>query len=74
MRLLINENIFGWRMTGLLPKGNRWFFGFSRQPQEIEEEPFLVSYATDGSTCTLSFGSEQYHYDRVSTSAVDADQ
>lgn len=29
MRLLINESIFGWKLTGLLGKDAIWFFGFS---------------------------------------------
>ncbi len=38
MRLLINANVFGWKMTGLMPKGAGWFFGFSRRPKEIDME------------------------------------
>lgn len=34
MRLLFNENIYGYRMTGLLGKGGKWFIGFSTQPPE----------------------------------------
>lgn len=30
MKILINDNLFSWNMTGLLGKGARWFFGFSR--------------------------------------------
>lgn len=69
MRLLINANVFGWRMTGLMPKGAGWFFGFSRRPKEIAGEPRLVSYAPDGATCTLNFDGEEYYYDRVGTTA-----
>lgn len=39
MRLLINANVFGWRMTGLMPKSADWFIGFSRRPKEIQVEP-----------------------------------
>jgi hypothetical protein len=69
MRLLINANVFGWRMTGLMPKGAKWFFGFSRQPKEIAGEPRLVSYAPDGSTCTLNFDGDEHYYDRTGTTA-----
>ena len=30
MKLLLNDEVFGWRMTGLLGKDARWFLGFSR--------------------------------------------
>jgi len=30
MRILINKNIYGWNMTGLLGADAKWFFGFSR--------------------------------------------
>lgn len=33
MKLLINENVYGWRMTGLLGRDGAWFFGFSRRPR-----------------------------------------
>ena len=69
MRLLINANVFGWRMTGLMPKGAGWFFGFSRRPNEISGEPRLVSYAPDGATCTLNFDGEEHYYDRTGTTA-----
>jgi hypothetical protein len=36
MKLLINANVFGWRMTGLLGKDGAWFFGWSRRPTEQE--------------------------------------
>ncbi len=69
MRLLINANVFGWRMTGLMPTGAAWFFGISRRPKEISEEPRLVSYAPDGSTCTLRFDGEEHYYARTGTTA-----
>jgi hypothetical protein len=69
MRLLINTNVFGWQMTGLMPKGAGWFFGISRRPKEISGEPRLVSYAPDGSTCTLNIGGEEHYYDRIGTTA-----
>lgn len=31
MRFLLNTNVWGYRMTGLLGKGSRWFLGFSRR-------------------------------------------
>lgn len=31
MRLLINANVYGWRMTGLMGKGGEWFLGWSRR-------------------------------------------
>ena len=67
MRLLINANVFGWRMTGLMPKSARWFFGLSRRPKEIAGEPRLVSYAPNGETCTLNFGGEEHYYNRTGT-------
>jgi len=33
MRILLNENIYSWWMTGLLGKGGKWFIGFSRAPK-----------------------------------------
>ncbi len=38
MKLLINANIYGWVMTGLLGKNARWFFGFSRVPKKRGQE------------------------------------
>ena len=32
MELLINDNVYGWKMTGLLGKDGKWFFGFSAAP------------------------------------------
>lgn len=32
MKPLLNANVYGWRMTGLLGKGGAWFFGYSRRP------------------------------------------
>jgi hypothetical protein len=32
MRVLINENVYGWTMTGLLGEGGAWFFGHSKRP------------------------------------------
>ncbi len=29
MKLLINEDIFGWKLTGLLGKDAKWFLGYS---------------------------------------------
>jgi hypothetical protein len=29
MQLLINEDIFGWKLTGLLGKDAKWFLGYS---------------------------------------------
>ena len=37
MRLLLNANVYGWRMTGLMPKGARWFFGLSRARRQKKE-------------------------------------
>lgn len=30
MRLLLDADVFGWRMTGLMGAGGAWFLGFSR--------------------------------------------
>ena len=35
MRLLLNENIFGWKMTGFLGKNGRWFLGYSKEPKKL---------------------------------------
>lgn len=41
MRLLINEDIYGWRMTGLIDKQGRWFAGVSYAPsQKITQGTF----------------------------------
>lgn len=69
MRLMLNEHIFAWRMTGLLGSKAKWFFGFSKQPLESDkEEPRLVSYALDGSTCTLNIDGVEYYYTLEATS------
>ena len=56
-------------MTGLIPKGAGWFFGFSRRPKEIAGEPRLVICAPDDVNCTLNFNGEEYCYDRTGTTA-----
>jgi hypothetical protein len=35
MKVLINRNVWGWRMTGLLGKGGAWFLGWSCRPDNI---------------------------------------
>ena len=37
MKLLLNENVYGWKMTGLIGSDGAWFIGFSKRPE------FLVS-------------------------------
>ena len=32
MNLLINSDVYGWRMTGLLGEDSAWFLGFSKKP------------------------------------------
>jgi hypothetical protein len=32
MRVLINANVYGWTMTGLLGAGGAWFLGHSKRP------------------------------------------
>lgn len=34
MKVLINKKVFGWKMTGLLGKDGKWFFGFSKVPEK----------------------------------------
>lgn len=34
MKLLLNANVYGWRMTGLLGKDGAWFVGFSKRPTQ----------------------------------------
>lgn len=31
MKLLLNADLYDWRMTGLLGNGGRWFIGFSKR-------------------------------------------
>lgn len=62
MKILVNANVYGWRMTGLLGKGAKWFFGFSKKPKDVPNEPRLVSFALDLSTCTLNFDGVEYYY------------
>lgn len=69
MRLMLNEHVFGWRMTGLLGASAKWFLGFSKEPAPTDkEEPRLVSYALDGETCTLNIEGVEYYYTLVSKS------
>ena len=71
MRLMINEHIFAWRMTGFLGNKAKWFLGFSKQPMASDkEEPRLVSYAVDGSTCTLNIDGVEHYYTLSATSNV----
>jgi hypothetical protein len=32
MKLLVNANVYGWTMTGLLGDGGAWFLGHSKRP------------------------------------------
>lgn len=38
MRVLFNKNIAGWRMTGILAQGARWFFGLSVLPKQNDKD------------------------------------
>ena len=67
MKLLLKSNVWRWNMTGILGKDAKWFFGFSRSQKELKQEPRLVSYAIDGSTCTLNIDGEEHYYDRIAT-------
>lgn len=31
VRVLVNQNVFGFRMTGIMGKGDSWFIGYSRR-------------------------------------------
>jgi hypothetical protein len=37
MRLLFNETIYGWRMSGLMGREAAWFLGFIRIPDPIKD-------------------------------------
>ena len=37
MKILVNENVFGWIMTGLLGKDAKWFLGYSKNPNKVDE-------------------------------------
>ena len=62
MRFLVNAQVFGWRMTGLMPYGAQWFLGFSRACRP-DDGVRLVSYAPDGTTCTLNIDGVEHYYD-----------
>jgi hypothetical protein len=32
MKVLINADVYGWKMTGLLGAGGAWFLGHSKRP------------------------------------------
>jgi hypothetical protein len=33
-RVMVDEDVYGWRMTGLLGKDGAWFVGYSRRPEQ----------------------------------------
>lgn len=35
MRLMINTNVYGWIMWGILGKDAKWFLGFTKEPKPI---------------------------------------
>lgn len=43
MKLLLNDNVFGWRMTGIIGKDAKWFLGFSRNPRNLSPERKIES-------------------------------
>lgn len=36
MKILWRSNVFGWIMTGIIGKNAKWFFGFSKSPEQIQ--------------------------------------
>jgi hypothetical protein len=34
MRFVFNKDVYGWRMTGIIGAGGRWFLGYSTQPAQ----------------------------------------
>lgn len=49
MKILLNEKIFGWKMTGLMGSGGLWFFGFSRAVSPSKEFMRYLKEPPDGS-------------------------
>ena len=43
MKFLINQNVCGWCMTGIIGHGCHWFFGFSREPDDIQDDWVAVT-------------------------------
>lgn len=35
MKILFGDDVYGWRMWGLLGKNAKWFLGYSKQPDWI---------------------------------------
>lgn len=36
------ENVYGWVMTGIIGPGNKWFFGYSKQPYPTHDNKDLI--------------------------------
>jgi hypothetical protein len=45
MRLLLNDYVYGWRMSGLLGKDGAWFLGYSRRPDSSRVTPEHIQQA-----------------------------
>lgn len=33
MKIVINKNVYGWVMTGIIGKDGKWFIGYSTAPK-----------------------------------------
>ncbi len=36
MKLVFNEKIYGWMMTGIIGTGGLWFLGYSKVPKKVD--------------------------------------
>ena len=41
--MLINENVYGWYMTGIIGNSGKWFLGFSQAPTLVQNGWINVS-------------------------------
>ena len=48
MKLLLNADVYGWRMTGLLGKDGAWFAGFSSRPRQTKVTRLDFVETTEG--------------------------